>query len=111
MRQPLCTACLCLALAHSAVAQQQQPTGVPVGVVRAERKPITRTNDFVGRVEAVSRVEIRARITGFLEEVLFKEGDLIKVGAPLYRIEKGLFQGPGRASGRRLERSKAAKMA
>lgn len=83
---------MCFALADSAIAQQQQPTAVPVGVVRAAHKPIARTTDFVGRVEAISRVEIRARITGFLDEVQFKEGDPIKAGAPLYRIEKGQFQ-------------------
>jgi membrane fusion protein, multidrug efflux system len=109
MRQALCTAFLCFALTHSAVAEEQQPAAVPVGVVRAERKPIARAVDFVGRVESTSRVEIRARITGFLEEVLFKEGDLIKEGTPLYRIEKGLFQAQVEQAGGALERSKAAK--
>jgi membrane fusion protein, multidrug efflux system len=99
-----------LALTHSTVAQQQQPTAVPVGVVRAERKPIARTIDFVGRVEAISRVEIRARITGFLEEVVFKEGDVIKEGTLLYRIEKGLFQAQVEQAEGAPERSKAAKI-
>jgi membrane fusion protein, multidrug efflux system len=99
MRHALFAAFLCFALAASAVAQQQQPTAVPVGVVRAAHKPITRTTDFVGRFEAISRVEIRARITGFLDEVQFKEGDLIEAGAPLYRIEKGLFQAQEQAEG------------
>jgi membrane fusion protein (multidrug efflux system) len=110
MRQALCTAFLCLALAHSAIAQQQRPSLVPVGVVKAERKPIAQTGDFVGRVEAISRVEIRARITGFLEEVVFKEGDLIKEGTPLYRIEKGLFLAQVEQAEAALERSKAAKI-
>ncbi len=56
----------------------------------ASRSP--RPQDFVGRVEAVQRVEVKARITGYLEKVAFKEGDLIKEGAPLYGIEKGLFE-------------------
>jgi membrane fusion protein (multidrug efflux system) len=80
-----------------------------VGVVKAERRPIAQSGEYVGRVEAISRVEIRARITGFLEEVLFKEGDLIKEGAPLYRIEKGLFEAQVRQAEGALERSKAAK--
>jgi membrane fusion protein (multidrug efflux system) len=109
MRQTLCTAFLCFALSYPAVAQQQ-PTAVPVGVVRAERKPIARTIDFVGRVEAISRVEIRARITGYLEEVLFKEGDLIKEGTPLYRIEQGLFLAQVEQAEGALERSKALKI-
>ena len=110
MRQALCIALVCFALTHSVVAQQREPTSVPVGVVKAERKPIARTGNFVGCVESISRVEIRARTTGFLEEVLFKEGDLIKEGTPLYRIEKGLFVAQVEQAGGAPERSKAAKI-
>lgn len=60
-------------------------------------------------MQAINRVEIRARVTGYLEDVLFKEGDLIQEGAPLYRIEKGLFEAAvGQAEGS-LQRSKASK--
>ena len=76
-------------LAH---AQGGEPAAVAVGTVYAERQPIAKTADFVGRIEAINRVEIRARVKGYLEAVLFKEGDLIKEGQPLYRIEKGLFE-------------------
>jgi membrane fusion protein, multidrug efflux system len=109
MRQVFCTILFVFALSSPTLAQQQPTTAVPVGVVKAERRPITRSGEYVGRVEAVSRVEIRARITGFLETVLFKEGDLIKEGAPLYRIEKGLFEAQVRQAEGALERSKAAK--
>jgi membrane fusion protein (multidrug efflux system) len=108
MRQALCTTFVILALNHPAFAQQPSPA-VPVGVAKAERKPIAKAGDFVGRVEALSRVEIRARITGYLEEVLFKEGDLIKEDAPLYRIERGLFQAQVRQAEGALARSQAAK--
>src|SRR3984957_15972126 len=109
MREVFYTAFVVFALNTSALAQQQPSTAVSVGVVKAERKPVAKAEDYVGRVEAISRVEIRARITGFLEEVLFKEGDLIKEGAPLYRIEKGLFQAQVQQAEAALERSKAAK--
>jgi membrane fusion protein, multidrug efflux system len=88
---------------------QQTSTPVPVGVVKAERKPVTPSLDFVGRVDAINRVEIKARVTGFLEAVLFKEGDAVNEGAPLYRIEKGLFQNAVQQAEGALERSKAAK--
>ena len=79
--------------ASQAFAQAgQAPAAVPVGVVTAEKKPVTKSLDFVGRVEAIQRVEIKARITGYLEKISFKEGDLIKEGASLYSIEKGLFE-------------------
>ena len=98
--------CAVLAPAH---AQQGAPAAIPVGVVAVERKPITKTSEFVGRVEAVNRVQIVARVTGYLEAVLFKEGDLVKEGAPLYRIEHGLFQAALEQAQGALERSKAAK--
>jgi membrane fusion protein, multidrug efflux system len=109
MRQALCATFVIFALNYPVLAQQPPSTAVPVGVAKAERKPIAKAGDFVGRVEALSRVEIRARITGFLEQVLFKEGDLIKEGTPLYRIEKGLFQAQVRQAEGALERSQAAK--
>ena len=37
-------------------------------------------------------MEVRARVTGFLEDVLFKEGELVKEGDVLYRIEPDTFQ-------------------
>src|SRR5215475_2810014 len=99
------------ALVLPAKAQQQQaPAAVPVGVVKAERKPIADALDFVGRVEAINRVEIRARVTGFLEDVLFTEGDPVKQGDPLYRIEKGLFEAAVEQAEGALERSKASKV-
>src|SRR6202011_5473309 len=92
MRAASCVALVIAAFVLPANAQQQAPAAVPVGVIKADAKPIADALDFVGRVEAINRVEIRARITGFLEQVLFKEGDPVKEGTPLYRIEQGLFQ-------------------
>jgi membrane fusion protein, multidrug efflux system len=98
-----------LGLSLPADAQQQPPAAVPVGVVKAELRPITNTLEFVGRVDAINRVEVRARVNGFLEGVLFKEGDPIKEGDPLYRIEQGLYQAAVEQAEGALERSKAAK--
>jgi membrane fusion protein (multidrug efflux system) len=70
----------------------QQAGAIPVATLAAEVRPITSSNEFVGRVEAIEHVEIRARVTGFLQEVLFKEGDVVKEGDLLYRIEPDSFQ-------------------
>ena len=86
-------ALMLLALASAAQAQPGSPQGPPaVGVQTAERRPITETSEFVGRIEAVSRVEIRARVTGFLEARLFREGGEVAEGAPLFRIERAPFE-------------------
>ena len=84
--------CLVLLTVGPVWAQSTPQTAVPVGTVIAERQSVTRMLEFVGRVEAVNRVEIRARVKGYLEAVLFKEGDVVKEGNPLYQIEKGLFE-------------------
>jgi membrane fusion protein (multidrug efflux system) len=104
----VCLLLIAFALALPARAQQAPQSAVPVGTVLAERKPITNTRDFVGRVEAINRVEIRARVKGYLEAVLFKEGDLVDVGAPLYRIEQALFQAEVDQAKGALERSTAS---
>jgi membrane fusion protein (multidrug efflux system) len=110
MRVATCAVLAICGLTLPAGAQQQPPAAVPVGVVKAERKPIAKTLDFVGRAAAIDRVEVRARVTGYLEGVLFKEGDVVKEGAPLYRIEHGLFQAAVEQAQGALERSKAAKI-
>jgi membrane fusion protein (multidrug efflux system) len=86
---PAALLCL-LALAPPSSAQQQ--SAVPVATTPAELRPITKASDFVGRIEAIQRVEIRARVTGFLQDVLFTEGAQVKEGAVLYRIERDSFE-------------------
>jgi len=81
----------------------------PVGTVYAQRQQVAQTRDFVGRVNAIGRVEVQARVKGYLEEVLFKEGDPIKQGDHLYHIEKGEYQAAVEQAKGALERSKAAK--
>ena len=118
MRVAICAAVLICGLALPGQAEEKKaqekqapaaPAAVPVGVVKAEKKSIAKSLDFVGRVEAVDRVEVKARVTGYLEGVLFKEGDLIKAGTPLYRIEHGLFQASVEQAQGALERNKAAR--
>ena len=78
-----------------------------VSTVTAERRPITKSFDFVGRLDAPERVAITARVKGFLEEVLFREGDTVQQGAPLYRIEKALFDADVEQAQGALERADA----
>ena len=81
-----------LVLAGPAVAQPA-PGGPPaVGVVRAERQQITQTDEFIGRIQAVGRVALVARVTAFLEKRLFVEGSEVKKGDLLYLLEQPPFQ-------------------
>jgi membrane fusion protein (multidrug efflux system) len=72
----------------------QSAPGAPpaVGIVEATRRPITETDEFLGRIEAVSRVNVVARVTAFLEARLFTEGAEVKKGDQLYHLERGPFE-------------------
>src|SRR5258707_8435232 len=72
---------------------QPAPAGPPaVGVVRAERQQITQTDEFIGRIQAVGRVALVARVSAFLEKRLFVEGAEGKQGDLLYLLEQPPFQ-------------------
>ncbi|MGV7212307.1 efflux RND transporter periplasmic adaptor subunit [Bradyrhizobium sp. UFLA05-112] len=72
---------------------QAAPTGpAAVGVVEAAERPITESNEFIGRIEAINRVNVVARVTAFLEKRLFVEGAEIKTGDQLYHLERGPFE-------------------
>jgi membrane fusion protein (multidrug efflux system) len=71
----------------------QAPGGPPsVGVVRAQQTAITETSEFVGRVQAIDRVALTARVTAFLDERVFKEGSEVNKGDLLYRLERAPFE-------------------
>jgi membrane fusion protein (multidrug efflux system) len=61
-------------------------------VARVERRAVTQGAEFIGRVQALERVEIRARVTGFLRERTFNEGQQVKAGELLFLIEQEPFK-------------------
>src|SRR5207302_6596484 len=80
-------------VAGGAAWTQPAPAGPPtVGIVEAIQRPITETSEFLGRIEAINRVNVVARVTAFLERRLFDEGAEIKKGDELYRLERGPFE-------------------
>jgi membrane fusion protein (multidrug efflux system) len=79
-------------MAGTAIAQPAPPAATPVGTVVVERKPVTTGTSFVGRAQAINRVDIVARVTGYLDAVQFTEGDAVAEGAKLFLIEPGPFQ-------------------
>ena len=78
--------------APSAWAQNVPQAPAAVGVIAAMPRPLTETEQFLGRVQAVRRVDVVARVTAFLEKRLFTEGSEVKSGDRLYELEKGPFQ-------------------
>ncbi len=78
-----------------AETQEQQaaaPPPPPVTVAKPVVKDIMEWDDFTGRFEAVEDVNIRARVSGYLKEVHFEEGTLVKVGDLLFSIDPRTYQ-------------------
>ncbi|MCA3358007.1 MAG: efflux RND transporter periplasmic adaptor subunit [Roseomonas sp.] len=71
--------------------QQAAAPPAAVFVSRVERQAISRGADFIGRVEAIDRVDVVARVTGFLQTRHFNEGDAVKAGQLLFTLEQPPF--------------------
>jgi membrane fusion protein, multidrug efflux system len=76
-------------LANAQLATSGPPA---VGVLEAVKRPITESNEFLGRIEATNRVSVVARVTAFLEKRNFVEGAEVKTGDLLYQLERGPFE-------------------
>ena len=79
-------------LASLGAAQAQQPGAPAVGVTKVERTPVTETSQFIGRIQAINRVDLSARVTAFLDKRFFTEGSEVKKGDLLYQLERGPFE-------------------
>src|SRR5689334_13503509 len=62
-----------------------------VVVAAAARKELTPSLTFTGRVEAIDKVDLRARVDGYLEKRQFTEGGEVKAGDLLFVIEKAPY--------------------
>jgi len=74
----------------SGQANPQGPTSVSVAEVAC--KQFDETDEFTGRLEAVNTVEVRPRVSGYLESVHFKEGAIVRKGGLLFQIDARPFQ-------------------
>lgn len=91
-RLPLPLALVLMACAAPALAQPG-PGGPPaVGVAQAKKQPVIETSEFVGRIQAINRVDLVARVTAFMQERRFTEGAEVHTGDLLYRLERAPFE-------------------
>jgi membrane fusion protein (multidrug efflux system) len=68
------------------------PPAMPVTVIEAVPRKVPITIEAVGQTEGSREVEVRARVTGVLQQQLFREGEVVKAGAPLFRIDPAPFE-------------------
>lgn len=74
---------------HGALPEPQPPkVTVSVPISREVRD----TDEYTGRIEAVQTVDVRARVSGYLDEVFFKDGDFVEKGAKLFLIDPRTYK-------------------
>ena len=83
------------------------PPATPVSVAQVVSQDVAAWNEFSGRLEAVERVDVRARVSGAVQQVHFREGSLVKGGDLLVTIDPAPYQ----AEVSRLEAQVAAAQA
>jgi RND family efflux transporter MFP subunit len=80
----------------AACGQAQLPGGAPppptVTVAKPVERGVTEQDEYVGRFVAVDSVEIRARVSGYLDQIHFRDGQMVKQGDLLFTIDKRPFQ-------------------
>ncbi len=89
---------LVLLVLHAGSAAAQDGAPAPeapppaVTVVSIEATDVTPSMSFTGRIEAVDKVELIARVEGFLEARPFTEGSIVQAGDLLFALEKGPYE-------------------
>ena len=79
---------LALALAGcGSQAAEQAPPAPQVGVAPALQREVSQWDEFSGRIEAVQNVELRPRVSGYIDQVNYVEGQEVKKGDVLFTID------------------------
>lgn len=68
------------------------PPAMPVTVAQPEIRQMAEFDEFTGRFEAYQEVDVRARVSGYLEKIHFEDGQLVDVGDPLFSIDPRPYQ-------------------
>ena len=68
------------------------PPPPQVTVSQPLRQAVVDYLEFTGNTEAINTVQLKARVQGFLEKILFKDGDKVKQGQLLFLIQQNTYQ-------------------
>jgi multidrug efflux system membrane fusion protein len=79
-----------LAAPHLAAAQNAPPPAVTVA--KPVVKDVVEFDDFIGRFDAVDQVDIRARVSGYVDKIHFIDGAIVKAGDLLFTIDQRPYQ-------------------
>ncbi len=87
----LCSFSLSLLLSPLALAEGPPPAEVSVEVAKAEMLPVVL--EYAARTAGYREVEVRAQVSGILQERTYQEGSKVQKGQVLFRIDPRLYQG------------------
>jgi membrane fusion protein, multidrug efflux system len=96
-----------LAGCDSKPAAGSAPPPPSVTVARPLQKTITEWDEYTGRFTAVETVEVRARVSGFIDSIHFKDGDVVKQGDLLFIIDPRPYRIAVEQAKADLERARA----
>ena len=83
----LLAAALAVACSSNASSGPEAPPAPEVSVAQVVAKPVREWDDFTGRVSAIETVELRPRVSGYVERVAYEEGQQVRKGDLLFRID------------------------
>jgi len=92
---------------QKAPAAGAAPPPPKVSVAKPVQKKVTERDEYVGRFVAFDYVEVRARVSGYLEKIHFKDGQLVKQGDPLFTIDPRPFKAAVAQAKASIEQAKA----
>ena len=72
--------------------KEQKPERQVVTAEKVGVEDVEIYGEYVGKIRAKTFVEVRARVEGYLEEMLFEEGKRVKKNQPLFRINSDLYK-------------------
>ena len=107
LRQTLTLGCLAAFLPLIAEAQQA-PAPPPVTVAKPVVRDVVDSDEFIGRFEPVDEVSVRSRVGGYLQEIDFTDGALVKKGDRLFVIDQRPFITALNQANAALEAAKSA---
>jgi len=101
----VCTLSFIAACGVAAAQSTAPPPAVSVAPVVSRQ--VTDTGDYIGRITAIDKVDLVARVPGFIEERKFTEGQLVKKGDLLFRIEQATYKAAVEQARATLAKAKA----
>lgn len=106
----LVVACAVIAVVGCKQAPQAKPTAAPapVDVAGVVTKNVRVADEFNGRVWAPNTVDIRPRVTGYIDRVAFREGQIVHKGDLLYVIDPRPYKDTADSAKAQLEQMRAA---